>query len=225
MAARAFGKTSDEADTGAGSIATQAVPVSAAPILIERKTELEQAHLILATPWPSARSDERYAASMLASLIGGGTSSRLWQSIREERGLAYSIGAGGNTYSDIGIFNIYAGASPGQLDEVLDLSLLELRRIVRETVTVEELNLVKQQAISSILLSLESTSSRAGALARQEIVHGRRISPEEIINKVEVVTPEDIRRVAEQSFNTETVALGVLGNLNGFHVDRARLEI
>jgi len=225
LAARAFGETSDEADTVAGSIATQAVPVSAAPILIERKTELEQAHLILATPWPSARSDDRYAASMLASLIGGGTSSRLWQSIREERGLAYSIGAGGNTYSDIGIFNIYAGASPGQLDEVLDLSLLELRRIVRETVAVEELDLVKQQAISSILLSLESTSSRAGALARQEIVHGRRISPEEIIYKVEVVTPEDIRRVAEESFNTETVALGALGNLNGFHVDRARLEI
>src|SRR2546425_1827910 len=222
LAAKTFG------DSGNGAEPPSTVPFSpqpAAPILIERKSELEQAHLILAAPWPSAVSDDRYAASMLGTVIGGGTSSRLWQSIREERGLAYSIGAGGNTFSDVGVFNIYAGASPGQLDEVLDLSLLELRRIVRETVTVEELNLVKQQAISSILLSLESTSSRAGALARQEIVHGRRISPEEIINKVEVVTPEDIRRVAEESFNTETVALGALGNLNGFHVDRARLEI
>lgn len=225
MAARAFDETSPGADNAAGSPATHATPVGAAPILIERKSELEQAHLILATPWPSAKSDDRYAASMLASLIGGGTSSRLWQSVREERGLAYSIGAGGNTYSDVGIFNIYAGASPGQLDEVLDLSLLELRRIVRETVSVAELDLVKQQAISSILLSLESTSSRAGALARQEIVHGRRIPSDEIISKVEAVTPEDIRRIARECFSTERVALAALGNLNGFHVDRARLEI
>ncbi|MEO8433809.1 MAG: pitrilysin family protein [Pyrinomonadaceae bacterium] len=225
MAVRAFDQPAAARANGNGSAATHATPVGAAPILIERKKELEQAHLIVATPWPSARSDDRYAATMLASLLGGGTSSRLWQSVREERGLAYSIGAGGNTYSDVGIFNIYAGASPAQLDEVLDLSLNELRRIVRETVPVEELDLVKQQAISSILLSLESTSSRAGALARQEIIHGRRIPSDEIIRKVEAVTPEDIRRIAAECFNTERMALAALGNLNGFHVDRARLEI
>jgi len=224
MAERAF-------DEGSASDATVSEPTAepspraAAPILIERKKELEQAHLILATPWPSATGEDRYAASMLASLMGGGTSSRLWQSVREERGLAYSIGAGGNTYSDVGIFNIYAGASPSQIDQVLDLALIELRRIVREDVGDDELDLVKQQAIASILLSLESTSSRAGALARQEIIHGRRIPSEEIIRKVEAVTPEDVRRVAQQCFNSETVALGALGNLNGFHVDRARLEI
>ena len=108
---------------------------------------------------------------------------------------------------------------------MLDLSLNELRRIVRETVPADELDLVKQQAISSILLSLESTSSRAGALARQEIIHGRRIPSEEIISRVEAVTPEDIRRIAIECFSTERVALAALGNLNGFHVDRARLEI
>src|SRR5215813_2842712 len=104
-------------------------PQVAAPILIERKNELEQAHLIIAAPWPSAKSDDRYAASMLGTVIGGGTSSRLWQSIREDRGLAYAIGAGGNTFTDVGMFAIYAGASPAQLDEVLDLSLHEVRRI------------------------------------------------------------------------------------------------
>jgi len=222
MAVAAFGETSDRAIE---AIEPEAGPFAAAPILVERKTELEQAHLILATPWPSAKSEDRYAASMLASLMGGGTSSRLWQSVREERGLAYSIGAGGNTYTDVGIFNIYAGASPSQIDEVLELSLAELRRIVRETVAEEELDLVKQQAIASILLSLESTSSRAGALARQEIIHGRRIPSDEIIRKVEAVTPEDIRRIAQQSFSSDSIALGALGNLNGFHVDRARLEI
>ena len=200
-------------------------PETAAPILIERKSELEQAHLIIASPWPAARSEDRYAASMLGTVIGGGTSSRLWQSIREERGLAYSIGAGGNTYTDIGMFTIYAGTSPAHLDQVLDLSLQELRRAVHEPVGEDELQLAKEQALASVLLSLESSSSRVGALARQEIIHGRRISPDEIIKRIEAVTPEDAQRVAQSCFTTPTLALGALGNLNGFAVDRARLEI
>jgi predicted Zn-dependent peptidase len=200
-------------------------PRIAAPILIERKNELEQAHLIVASPWPSAKSSDRYAASMLGTIIGGGTSSRLWQSIREERGLAYSIGAGGNTYTDVGMFTIYAGTSPGHLDQVLDLSLSEIRRIVREPVSEDELQFAKEQATSSVLLSLESSSSRVGALARQEIIHGRRISPEEIIRSVTAVTRDDVQRVAQSCFTTPTLALGALGNLNGFKVDRARLEI
>jgi predicted Zn-dependent peptidase len=202
-----------------------ASPAAAAPILIERKKELEQAHLIIAAPWPSAISDDRYAASMLGTIIGGSTSSRLWQSIREERGLAYSIGAGGNTFSDVGIFNIYAGASPAQIDQILDLSLAELRRAVREPVAEEELSLAKEQAVSSILLSLESSGARVGALARQEIIHGRWLSPEEIIARIEAVTREDAHRVAHSYFKTESLALGALGNLNGFKVDRSRLEI
>ena len=200
-------------------------PAVAAPILIERKTELEQAHLIIAAPWPSAKDPDRYAASMLETIIGGGTSSRLWQSIREERGLAYSIGAGGNTFSDVGMFTIYAGTSPAQMDEVFDLSLHELRRIVREPVAADELELAKQQAISSVLLSLESSGNRVGALARQEIIHGRRISPDEIIQAVRDVTREDVQRLAQSSFTTPALSVGALGNLNGFAVDRSRLEI
>lgn len=200
-------------------------PAPAAPILIERKSELEQAHLILAAPWPSARSDDRYTASMLGTVIGGGTSSRLWQSIREERGLSYSIGAGGNTFTDVGLFTIYAGTSPGHIDEVLDLSLKELRRAVREPVSADELKLAKEQATSSVLLSLESSGARAGALARQEIIHGRRISPDEVLQRIEAVTREDALRVAQECFTTSGLALGALGNLNGFTVDRGRLEI
>ena len=105
-------------------------PAPAAPILIEQKKELEQAHLVIAAPWPDAKSNERYAASLLSSVMGGGTSSRLWQTIREERGLAYSVGAGGSTFSDVGVFTIYAGTSPEHLDEVVDLALEELRRVV-----------------------------------------------------------------------------------------------
>src|SRR5580765_4376076 len=102
-------------------------PQPAAPILIEQKSELEQAHLVIAAPWPHALGNDRYAGSLLASVMGGGTSSRLWQKIREERGLAYSVGAAGSAFSDVGVFNIYAGTSPEYLDQVLELSMHELR--------------------------------------------------------------------------------------------------
>ena len=202
-----------------------AKPRPAAPILIEQKSELEQVHLVLATPWPHALGNDRYAASLLASVMGGGTSSRLWQKIREERGLAYSVGAAGSAFSDIGVFNIYAGTSPEYLEEVLELSLTELREVVRHCVTDEELRIAKDQAISSILLGLESSSARAGTLARQEIIHGRRISPDEVIEKIRNITVEELQEVARTYFKTETLALGVLGNLNGFKVDRSRLAL
>jgi len=200
-------------------------PHSAAPILIELKNELEQAHLVLASPWPSALSEERYAASLLASVIGGGTSSRLWQKIREERGLAYSVGAGGTTFSDVGIFTVYAGTSPQQLDEVVELSLNELRAVVHGSVSEDELRIAKEQAISSILLGLESSSARASTLARQEIIHGRRISPDEVVEKIRAITPEHLKDIAQTYFRSESLALGALGNLNGFKVDRSRLQI
>ena len=183
MVERAFPNSSNGGAAGSPlpNVQTASAPVPATPILIEQKKELEQAHLVIAAPWPDARSSDRYAASLLASVVGGGTSSRLWQTIREERGLAYSVGSGGNTFSDVGVFTIYAGTSPEHVDEVFDLSLEELRRIVAETVPEEELQLAKDQAISSILLGLESSSVRAGALARQEIIHGRYLSPAEIV--------------------------------------------
>jgi predicted Zn-dependent peptidase len=220
-----IGRAFDGCAARNGSPKSEGSPLAAAPILIEQKTELEQAHLIIAAPWPSARDENRYAASLLASVLGGGTSSRLWQRIREERGLAYSVGAGGSAFSDIGVFTIYAGTSPQHMDEVIDLSMNELRRVVLDTVDESELTIAKDQAISSILLGLESSSARASALARQEIIHGRRITPDEIIQQIQAVTPEQIQAVARTSFTTESLALGALGNLNGFHVDRSRLEI
>lgn len=200
-------------------------PVPAAPILLERKAELEQVHLLLATPWPTATDANRYAGSLLAAVLGGGTSSRLWQAIREERGLAYSVGAGASAFADAGIFSIYAGTSPDQVGEVIDLSLAELRRVVREMVTEDELQLVKDQSISSILLGLESSSARAGTLARQEIVHGCYVSPDTIIERLNVVTREDVQSIAQQYFKTEQIAFAALGELNGLKVDRDRLEI
>ncbi|MFN2598452.1 MAG: M16 family metallopeptidase [Pyrinomonadaceae bacterium] len=231
LAERAFAELWNDAgrDSQVSSAAdgedVDAAPRHAAPIFVRRKKELEQAHLLLATPWSNARDEDRYAASLLGSVIGGGTSSRLWQSIREDRGLAYAVGAAASTFTDAGVFQVYAGTSPEQADEVLDLSLAEIRRTVREPVGEDELRLAKDQMIASILLGLESSGTRAAALARQEIVHGRRLAPEEVIAKIEAVTPDDLLAVARSRFTTDQIAFAALGELNGFKVDRARLEI
>jgi predicted Zn-dependent peptidase len=229
LAERAFNDLSNS-DQPVSQISSAAdadddAPRPAAPIFVQHKPELEQAHLLLATPWSNAHDEDRYAASLLGSVIGGGTSSRLWQAIREDRGLAYSVGAAASTFTDAGVFHVYAGTSPEQADEVLDLALAELRRVVREPVGEDELQLAKDQMTSSILLGLESSGARAATLARQEIVHGRRLDPEEIIRKIEAVTPGDLLAVARARFQTEQIAFGALGDLNSFKVDRARLEI
>ncbi len=200
-------------------------PTIAAPIIIKKNKNLEQAHLIIATPFVDAPSERRYAADILANALGGGTSSRLWQKVREEKGLAYSVGASAALYQDCGIFSIYAGTSPKQTEEVLEISLKEMRKIVKNGISVEELELVKAQSIASILLGLEDSSVRAGTLARLEMVHGRQISLEETLQKIEAVSVEEVRELAREFFQTEKIAFGALGNLNGLKIRRAQLEI
>ena len=202
-----------------------ATPQLAAPIFIKKNKNLEQAHLIIAAPFVDAPSERRYAADILANALGGGTSSRLWQKIREERGLAYSVGTSAAMYQDCGVFSIYAGTSPQQTEEVLDISIQELREVVKNGITAEELALIKDQSTASILLGLEDSSVRAGTLARLEMVHGRQISLEETIQKIEAVTLEEVREIAGEFFQTEKISFGALGNLNGLKITRGRLEI
>jgi predicted Zn-dependent peptidase len=145
--------------------------------------------------------------------------------VREEKGLAYSVGASAAMYQDCGVFQIYAGTSPKQTEEVLDISIAELRRVVKNGITPEELELIKEQTVASILLGLEDSSVRAGTLARLEMVHGRQISLEETIEQIEAVTLEEIRDLAREFFQTEKISFGALGNLNGLKIRRERLEI
>jgi predicted Zn-dependent peptidase len=221
LAEKSFGKTTNNEQRTTNN----EQPQLAAPILLKKKRELEQTHLIIATSFVPSNSPRRYVANLLTNILGGGTASRLWQSVREERGLAYSVGASAIAFQDCGIFSIYAGTSPKHLNQVVDLSIAEMRRIVREGVSPEELELVKEQGVASILLGLESTSVRAGTLARQEIVHGKTIPIEETLANIEAVTTDDIKAVAREFFQTERIALAALGNLNGFKVERSRLEV
>jgi len=200
-------------------------PSPAAPIVIRRKPDLEQAHVIIATPFVAATDPRRYAGDLLAGILGGGMSSRLWQKIREERGLAYNVGASPAMFQDCGVFSIFAGTSPDQTDEVIDISLDELRCVVKNGVRQAELELAKAQARASVLLSLEDSAARSAAMAQSEMVHGRQIPVEETLANIEAVTTDDVTTIAREFFRSESIAFGALGDLNGLRVDRDRLKI
>jgi predicted Zn-dependent peptidase len=200
-------------------------PKPRAPILIKRDAHLEQAHLVIAVPFVTARDKRRYAAEMLSNIIGGGTSSRLWQKVREERGLAYNVGSSTVMYQDCGLFTVFAGTSPGQIPEVVKIVVEELRSVVKHGVTADELELAKDQAVASILLSLEDSASRATALAQSEMVHGRQISVEETISGIMGVTVADLKRLAKQHFISDRLALAALGDLKGITVRRQDLRV
>ena len=200
-------------------------PILAAPITITQNPNLEQAHLIIATPLVSATDERRYAADLLANIVGGGTSSRLWQKIREERGLAYSVGASAVMYQDCGMFSIFAGTSPDQVEDVVDLAIAELRDVAKNGVTTAELDLAKQQTVSSILLGLEDSAGRAATLAQSEMVHGRQISVEETLAAVDAVTADDCERIANEFFRTENIAFAAIGDLLSDVIMRENLSI
>ena len=123
------------------------------------------------------------------------------------------------------MFSIFAATSPDQVGEVVDLSIAELRSIVNDGVTTDELKLAKQASRALILLGLEDSASRAAALAQSEMTHGRQIPVEETLAKIDAVTQEDCREVANQFFKTENVAFAALGDLENLNIARDRLKI
>jgi predicted Zn-dependent peptidase len=201
------------------------VPTTAAPISATHREDLEQVHFVFATPTVSARDPRRYAADLLANILGGGSASRLWQKVREERGLTYSIGAGAVMFRDCGFLSISGSASPEHLDEITDLVIAEMRSLVASDVLDDELQLQKDQARAGILLALEDSASRAASLAQSELTHGRQISIEETLAGIDAVTLDDVQEIAAEYFRTEKIAFAALGDLDGVRIDRDRLRV
>ena len=156
--------------------------------LIRRKAHLEQTHICLGTIAPPMASEERYCAHLLSNILGGGMSSRLFQNIREKRGLVYSIYSMLNLYHDAGSLVVYAGTAPEKAVEVVELTLKEFRRLREQLVSAQELKRAKENIKGSVMLSLESSSSRMTHLAQQLIYYGRFYKLEEILDAVERVT-------------------------------------
>jgi predicted Zn-dependent peptidase len=199
-------------------------PRPASRIVTRSKKELEQVHLCLGTPaYPQAHED-RYGVYILNTVLGGSMSSRLFQNVREKRGLVYSISSGVSAYSDAGTLTIYAGTSLDSVDEVVRLSLEELRRMKGEALPADELRRAKDHLKGSLMLSLENTGSRMSHIARQEIYFGRAFKLDEILAGIESVTAEDVPRIAGDLFRGE-VTMSVLGNLGRYRPRASQLRI
>jgi predicted Zn-dependent peptidase len=192
--------------------------------LVRRKAHLEQTHLCLGTVAPPVASEERYCAHLLCSILGGGISSRLFQNIREKRGLVYSIYSMLNLYHDAGSLVVYAGSTPENALEVVELTLKEFGRMRRQLVSPQELKRAKENIKGSIMLGLESSSSRMTHLAQQLIYHERFYELEEILEAVERVTSREIRDLANKIFDPAFATLTALTSRNSDELKSAALE-
>jgi predicted Zn-dependent peptidase len=175
----------------------------------ERTTE--QCHFCLGTRGPSQYDDDKYPLAVLDAAMGGGMSSRLFQEIREKRGLAYSVGSYPHSYAEAGFYAIYAGTSPETLEEVLDICRAEARKVRAEGLNDEEFQRAKNQIKGGLLLSLESMTSRMTRMAKSQIYFDRVIPLEEVVANVEAVTADDIHRVAATALDEENFALTLIG--------------
>jgi predicted Zn-dependent peptidase len=198
-------------------------PSTHAIIALRDKPSLEQVHLCLGVPSHPLADERRYASYILNTLLGGGMSSRLFQNIREKQGLAYAVYSELNSYRDTGCLSIYAGTSIETAEQVVQSILKEFREIKDGAITDEEMRRAKDHLKGSLMLSLESTSSRMMNLARQEMYFGRFFSLDELLQSIEDVTVDQVQAIAAACFQQKQIALTVLGNLNGFKIGREKL--
>ena len=190
------------------------------PKILVRNKELEQSHLCLGVSSYPQNHDDRYASYVLNTLLGGSMSSRLFQNVREKRGLAYAVFSGLSAYRDAGSFTIYAGCSNEAVGEVIDLGVEELRGVKSAPVPDAELQRSKDHLKGSLMLSLENTASRMSHLARQEIYFDRQFGLDETLAGIERVTAADVQRVAADLFTQRSLSATVLGNVNGLQIPR-----
>jgi predicted Zn-dependent peptidase len=189
-------------------------------IIMRNKKSLEQVQICVGVPSHPIAHENRYASYVLNTLLGGGMSSRLFQNIRERQGLAYSIYSDLNPYRDTGCLAVYAGTSRESAEKVVRSIVSEFRQLKSELVPEEELRRAKDQLKGSLMLSLESTTARMSNLARQEMYFDRFYGMDELIDRIERVTAEEMQQFAEAFFRTESIAVTVLGNLNGMKLSR-----
>src|SRR6266536_168167 len=198
-----------------GTAPPDPAPNTHARIALRNKKSLEQVHLCLGVPSYPLPHRERFACYVLNTLLGGGMSSRLFQNIRERQGLAYAVFSELNPYRDTGCLSIYAGTSAEAAGKVVESILKEFRQLKQELVPDDELRRAKDHLKGSLMLSLESTSSRMSNLARQEMYFGRFFSLDELVESIEGVTAADVQGIAQKFFDQKQIGLTVLGNLDG----------
>jgi predicted Zn-dependent peptidase len=198
-------------------------PQPHAPLVFRTKNSLEQVHVYVGVPSIEIAHEARFACFILNAILGGGMSSRLFQNIRERQGLAYTVYSELSMYRDAGCMLVYAGTSQRNAGKVVESIARELRKLADERVTEDELRRSKDHLKGSYVLGLESTSSRMANLARQELYFNRFFSLDEMLERVENVTAEEVQALAQQFFDPKRMAVAMLGRLDGFKVRRQDL--
>ncbi len=207
-----------------GTLAPDVAPVPHARLVFRDKKSLEQTHLYMGVPAYPFSHELRFACYALNTILGGGMSSRLFQNIREKQGLAYAVYSELAMYHDTGCMAIYAGTAVETAGQVIQSIVKELREIKENLVPAEELRRAKDNLKGSFMLGLESTSSRMSNLARQELHFQRFFTLDEMIERIEAVTAEQIRDIAGEFFHSKNITLAVLGNLGDFRIKREELD-
>lgn len=216
----AHGRVVDWAEREFGHLGGRAVPVDGLPPTPRRNVyhlekPLEQVHLCLGTPGVSQRAEERFAAYLVNTALGGGMSSRLFQEIRERRGRAYAVYSFLSSYRDAGYLGIYVGTSAEWVEEVVTVILRELDALQRDGLRPEELLRVKNQLKGNLLLGLETSDNRMSRIAKNEIYFGTDVPPDEVAARIDATTNDEIVALARQLVRREAMALTLLGDLKG----------
>ena len=176
--------------------------------LEHRKTD--EAHLCMAVKGLPANHPDRYALTLINAVLGGGMSSRLFVELREKQGLAYAVHSSSNHFKDCGYVNIYTGVNPKRVDQAINIILEELHRLW-DGVPEEELQNAKELVKGRLLLRMEDTRAVVGWLGTQELLLGEILTPEEVVERVQSTTPQDVKRVARELLVTEKLNLAVVG--------------
>jgi len=196
------------------------VPKPHAPIVLKKRESLEQVHITLGVPAYPLAHKLRFPLYVLNTVLGGGMSSRLFQNIREKQGLAYAVYSELNLFSDTGCLAIYAGTGAETAKQVVTSTMQEIRQIKDNPIGYDELRRAKDHLKGSLMLSLESTSSRMSNLARQELYFKDFMSLDQMLQSIESVTREEVQQIAQEFFQTQNIALAMLGKLGDLEITR-----
>jgi len=181
---------------------------------VVKKKDIEQNHLLLVFPGLYANHPDRYVLAVLNNVLGAGMSSRLFQRVREQSGLCYSIYSYTSLYQNTGVLGIYVALGRDTQEDALRMIREELERFKTDGITAEELSRTKEQLKTTLLMSLESTNSRMSSMARNEMIFGHAQSPEEAVERLEKVTLEDVHRLAQELLDFQQLSFSAVGNVS-----------
>ena len=186
---------------------------------VEVPKPTEQVHFCLGTHGYNQHQDERYALGLIDSAVGGGMSSRLFQEVREKRGLCYAIGSYTASYREAGMFTVYAGISPENTEQVRELVMKELHDVARSGLKPEELQRAKNQIRGAVLLSLDSMSTRMTRIGKSMLYYDRVISPTEVVEKIDAVTDSEVQQISADILGSGDYAYAAVGPFDGVEAE------